>query len=67
MVKLYSTGCPLCNVLKEKLDAANIEYTTISDKETMLAEGIDRIPILEADGVKMEMSAANRWINSRSK
>lgn len=67
MVKLYSTGCPLCNVLKEKLDAANIEYTTISDKEIMLAEGIDRIPILEADGVRMEMSAANRWINSRSK
>lgn len=67
MVVLYSTGCPLCNVLKEKLEAANIKYTTVSDKETMLAEGIDRVPVLDVDGERMEMGAANRWIMSRSK
>lgn len=63
---LYSTGCPQCNVLKEKLKAANIDYIEVTDKDTIIAKGITRIPVLEVDGIKMELSAANEWIKSRS-
>ena len=66
MTVLYSTGCPQCIVLKEKLKAANINYIEVTDKDTILAKGITRIPVLEVEGIKMELSAANEWIKSRS-
>lgn len=66
MTVLYSTGCPQCNVLKEKLKAANIDYIEVTDKDTIIAKGITRIPVLEVDGIQMSLSAANEWIKSRS-
>ena len=66
MIILYSTGCPQCIVLKEKLKAANVDYVEVSDKEVILAKGITKVPVLEVDGIQMELSAANEWIKSRS-
>lgn len=66
MTVLFSTGCPQCNVLKEKLKAANIDYIEVTDKDTIIAKGITKVPVLEVDGIKMELSAANEWIKSRS-
>ncbi|MBQ7044535.1 MAG: glutaredoxin [Alistipes sp.] len=63
---LYSTGCPQCNVLKEKLKAANIDYIEVTDKDTIIAKGITKVPVLEVDGIQMALSAANEWIKSRS-
>lgn len=63
---LFSTGCPQCNVLKEKLKAANIDYIEVTDKDTIIAKGITKVPVLEVDGIQMELSAANEWIKSRS-
>lgn len=65
-VILFSTGCPQCNVLKEKLKAANIDYIEVTDKDTIMAKAITKVPVLEVDGIKMELSAANEWIKSRS-
>lgn len=66
MTVLYSTGCPQCNVLKEKLKAANIDYIEVTDKDTIIAKGITKVPVLEVDGIQMTLSAANEWIKSRS-
>lgn len=63
---LYSTGCPQCNVLKEKLKAANIDYIEVTDKDTIIAKGITKVPVLEVNGIQMALSAANEWIKSRS-
>lgn len=63
---LYSTGCPQCNVLKEKLKVANIDYIEVTDKDTIIAKGITKVPVLEVDGIQMALSAANEWIKSRS-
>ena len=63
---LYSTGCPQCNVLKEKIKAANIDYIEVTDKDTIIAKGITKVPVLEVDGIQMALSAANEWIKSRS-
>lgn len=67
MVILYSTGCPQCCVLKEKLEKANIEYTEVSDIEEMTAKGITKVPVLEADGKRMELFEANAWIKNHKK
>ena len=65
MIILYSTGCPQCNVLKEKLKSAKIDYVEVSNKETIIANGITKVPVLEVDGTRMELSEANKWIENK--
>lgn len=65
MCVLYSIGCPKCDVLEKKLDAANIKYEVVSDIARLNAEGIDYVPVLEVDGVKMEFSEAVKWVNEQ--
>lgn len=50
MIILYSTGCPKCKILKQKLDEQNIEYTICSDVELMKEKGFTTVPMLEIDG-----------------
>lgn len=52
-IRLYSTGCPKCNVLKKKLDALNAKYDVITGMDEI--KGIceatqnDSLPILQVD------------------
>lgn len=62
---LYSTHCPCCKALEERLRQAEIEYTVISNTEQILALGITHVPILEIDGRQMNYPAAIRWLNER--
>lgn len=64
-VILYSTGCPKCNILKKKLDEKNIKYDIISDIQTMIAKGMNLLPVLEVDGVEMEYKVAVTWVNNK--
>ena len=61
-VILYSTGCPKCQVLTKKLDAAGISYSVITDVAEMLTIGIKSAPMLEVDGKLMDFSGAIHWI-----
>lgn len=63
---LYSTHCPKCNVLKEKLDAANIPYCEIDNVEEISAKGIDAVPVLQVDNIMMSFTTAVEWIKNRS-
>ncbi len=63
MIILYSTGCPRCLELKDLLERANIEYTLVSDVETILNAGIDKVPVLQVNDTKMEIKEAKEWIN----
>lgn len=73
-VKLYSTGCPKCNVLKKKLDAAGIEYDVITDmnviEEVCNGLGVDTLPILGIDANTwekyMEFSSAIKWVGEQT-
>lgn len=65
MVVLYSTGCPQCCVLKEKLDAKGIEYTENTSRDEMLALGLTSVPTLCVDGEMMGLSRANEWIKNQ--
>lgn len=65
MVKMYTTGCPRCNVLKKKLDEKGIQYEMITDKDIMMSKGFSVVPILEVDDRIMEFTEAVKWINER--
>ena len=64
MIKLYSTHCPRCEILAEKLNAKNIKYETITDTDIMLELGFDILPVLQVDGKAMGFTEAVRWINN---
>ncbi len=64
-IKLYTIGCPKCDVLKEKLDAKSLRYETITDQEIMRVKGYDLMPVLEVNGESMDFSKAMRWINEQ--
>ena len=67
MIKLYTTHCPKCKILKKKLDELNIEYDVIEDVDIMLELGMSQVPILEIDEVKMDFTEANNWVNKQKK
>lgn len=64
-VILYSTGCPRCNVLKQKMNSKGISFTEDSDIDKMLSMNITQVPVLEVDGKRMEFTEANSWINEQ--
>lgn len=59
---LYSTHCPKCIVLKEKLDLANIKYCEVNDVSVIAEKGIDTVPVLQVDGISMNFATAVEWI-----
>ena len=65
MPTLFSTGCPKCQILEKKLAQKGIEYVEINDVKQMLSKGLLSAPWLEVDGVMMDFSQANKWINEQ--
>ena len=63
MITLYSTGCPRCNVLKQKLDSKKIKYDIFNDIDKMLEKGITNVPMLEVEGTMMSYPEAIKWLN----
>ena len=65
MVRMYTTGCPRCNVLKKKLDEKGIQYEIITDKDIMMSKGFSVVPVLEVNDRTMDFTEAVKWINER--
>lgn len=76
---LYSTGCPKCNVLKKKLDAAGIEYAVVTDMDEIqkaceMAETdtvpilsvLERLPDVGFQVTYMQFSSAIKWVGEQS-
>ena len=63
---LYSTGCPKCNVLIQKLNSAGIEYTISQDMDILINKGFSSVPVLQIGDEFLPFSAANTWINEHS-
>ncbi len=66
-IKLYSTGCPRCEVLKTHLDNKKIKYELVTDVDTVTEElltrrGIKTVPALEVDGDFLLFKEALEWI-----
>lgn len=65
MIKFYTTGCPKCRVLKDKLDYKGIKYEISQDVDEMISKGMMSAPALEVDGKLLDFSSAIKWINER--
>ncbi|MEG1882293.1 MAG: hypothetical protein RR224_01060 [Clostridia bacterium] len=64
-IVLYSTDCPKCRVLKQKLNIRAIQYTEHNSVDEMIALGIMQAPMLSVEGELLTFLQANEWINSR--
>lgn len=62
---LYSTGCPLCKVLKSKLNDKKMQFTEINDVEAIKGLGIKDVPVLSVNGILYNFNEAVKLINSR--
>ena len=63
MIILYSLPtCPRCQILKEKLTAANLNYALIDDRDELIAANIEAVPIMEIDGERYEYLEALKYL-----
>lgn len=62
MVILYSTGCPMCEMLKDKLNEKKIEFVTVSEVNSILAKGIQNVPVLEVNNELLDTRKALAWV-----
>ena len=65
-ITVYSTGCPKCKVLIQKLNENNIPYIICDDIDVMMAKGFTTVPVVEKDGELMSFKEAINWINDMS-
>lgn len=63
---LYSTGCPKCKILKQKLDEKGITYEVCSDVNIMISKGIKSVPLLEVEEKIMTYIDAVNWIKEQN-
>ena len=64
-VILYSTGCPKCRVLKQKLDNKGVVYTENNSVDDMLKLGIMEAPVLTVNGERMNFTQAISWLKQK--
>jgi glutaredoxin-related protein len=65
-VKLYSSNCPKCRILKQKLTDSKIEFEEENDVQTMLNMGLDTMPILGVDDRLLSFGEAIKWIGEQT-
>ena len=63
-VILYSTHCPRCNVIEQKLKSKNVNFTEVNNVEEIEQKGFKQVPMLEVDGEIMDFVTANKWVNN---
>lgn len=65
-IVLFTTHCPKCRVLEAKLKQKEVDYEVVDDVGIMEEKGFMTVPILEVNGVTMNFTQANTWINERA-
>lgn len=65
MIILYTTGCPKCKVLEKKLSEKNISYTSITDVNMILAQGLNLMPVLQVEDKVLDFAHAIEWVNKQ--
>ena len=67
MVTMYSTNCPKCMVLEQKLRQNNISFELIEDSDKVIEYGrehnIKSAPILDVDGIPHDFPQALKFVN----
>lgn len=63
MVVLFSTGCPKCRVLEQKLNQKNIDFTLSDNIDEIIEKGFMTAPVLKVDDDYLEFGQAIKWVN----
>ena len=64
-VILYSTHCPKCRVLENKLKEKNISYEEVNDVVIMQALGFEFVPKLRVNDQIFDFKEAVAWIGEQ--
>ena len=66
MVKLYSTGCPKCSVLKKKLEQKGVSFIICTNTDEMQSLGINQLPVLSVDDKLLNFAEAIKWVGENT-
>lgn len=62
---LYTTHCPLCNIIESKLNSKNIDYTLVDDEEELNKLNFESFPVLLTNsGEYITGLKLNNYVNS---
>lgn len=61
-VVLFTIDCPKCKILEKKLEQSGIGYAVCRDKELMIKQGFDFLPVLRVDKEILGFNKAVEWI-----
>lgn len=61
---LYSTGCPKCKILENKMIEKNVKFTKSDDLAKVYEVGYRSVPLLEVDNKILSFADAVVYINS---
>lgn len=66
-MKLYSTpGCPMCQMLAQKMSEKNIQYEKVIDLDVLEKKNITHVPVLETDdGRMLNLPDALKYVTTR--
>lgn len=62
-VKLYTTHCPKCKILEERLNEKNVKYEVIDDVEILQKMNFKSVPNLDIDGKIYNYLESIKYLN----
>ena len=65
-ITLYTTHCPMCNILENLLDKKGLSYDVVTDINLMIEKGFKAAPILEVDDKVYTFAEAKLWVKEQS-
>ena len=65
MIILFSTNCPKCRVLEQKLNQKNIDFIISDNIDEIIEKGFMSAPILKIDDEYLEFGNAVKWVNNQ--
>lgn len=66
MLTLFSTDCPKCRVLEQKLNQNNIAFEKTSDIQEVIDKGFMSAPVLKISDDYMDFVTAVAWLNEQA-
>lgn len=64
---LYSTGCPRCKVIEQKLNEKNIPYKVCTNMDDMITHNIYTVPMLDTPETGlMDFGQIINWLKGES-
>jgi len=64
-VVFYTTDCPRCSVLKQKLTEHGVNFVENHSVDEMTALGLMQAPALMVDGNLLDFAQAVKWANEQ--